>query len=95
MGIREEVSDGQAKQAARMFTRSSKYLDEVEIGDYVALQISNMNRSVSSSPHIICRIIDIDYHHNLHELACPVEVLSVMFAPNCFENIDSAQLGVK
>ena len=66
MGIREAFSDEQAKQAARMLTRSSKYLEEFEIGDYVALPIPNADRSVSSAQNIICRIIDIDYHHNLH-----------------------------
>ena len=44
---------------------------------------------------IICRIIDIDYHHNLHELACPDGVLSVIFARNCFEKLDATQLGVE
>ena len=65
-----------------MLTKSSKYLDEVQIGDYVALSIQNVDRNVSSAANIICLIINIDYHHNLHELACSAGVLSVMFARN-------------
>ena len=55
----------------------------------------NVDRSVSSAPNIICRIIDIDYHHNLHELACQAGVLSVIFARNRFEKPDSDHIGIE
>ena len=84
-----------AKQAKKMLTRSNKYLEECEIGDFVALPIPDVDRSVSSAPNIICRIIDIDYKHNIYELACQAGVLSIMFARNSFEKLDSTQLGIE
>ena len=55
-------------------------LGAVEIGDFVVLPIPDVDRSVSSAPNLICRIVDIDYQYNVHELACEAGVLSVMFA---------------
>ena len=55
-------------------------LGAVEIGDFVVLPIPDVDRSVSSAPNLICRIVDIDYQYNVHELECEAGVLSVMFA---------------
>jgi hypothetical protein len=94
LGIRQTVSDGQAAQAKVMLTRSRKYLGEVEIGDYVTLPIPDVDRSVSSAPNLICRIVDIIYEKNLHELACEAGVLNILFARNCFEKIETSILNV-
>ena len=69
-------------------------MEAVEIGDYVALPIPDVDRSVASAPNILCRIVDID-QHNLHELACRAGVLSNMFARNCFEKLESNQLNIE
>ena len=92
IGIRQTVADGQAKQAEKMMTRSNRYLGECEIGEYVTLPIPQVDRSVSSAPNLICRIVDIDYIHNMHELACEAGVLNIMFARNCFERLKSKDL---
>ena len=81
-------------QAYIELTRSQKYLGPVEIGDFVVLPIPDVDRSVSSAPNLICRIVDIDYKYNLHELACEAGVLSIMFARNCFDKLDSTDLSV-
>ena len=95
MGIREAVRVGQAAQAEKMLTRSKKYLGPVEIGDFVNLPIPEVDRSLSSAPNLICRIVDIDYNHNVHELACEAGVLNVLFARNCFDKLDSTNLNVQ
>ena len=95
MGVRETVREGQANQAKVMLTRSRKYLCPVEIGDYVTLPIPVVDRSASSAPNIICRIVDVDYDKNIHELACEAGVLNIKFARNCFEKLDSKVLNVK
>ena len=79
LGIREAVIAGQAKQASKRITRRNKYLEAVEIGDYVALSIPDSDRSVASAPNILCRIVDID-QNNRQELACRAGVL--LFARN-------------
>ena len=94
-GVRASVAAGQAKQAQRMLTRSDKYLAEVEIGDFVVLPIPTVDRSVSSAPNIICRIIDIDFKYNMYELACQAGVLEIMYARNGFEKLESTQLGIE
>ena len=72
-----------------MMTRSNRYLGEC---DYVTLPIPQVDRSVSSAPNLICRIVDIDYIHNMHELACETDFLNIMFARNCFERLKSKDL---
>ena len=78
-----------------MKTRSNKYQCEVLAGDYVILPIPDVDKSIASAPNIICRIVDIDYKHSLHELACEAGVLSTMFARNCFDKLEAKDLTVK
>ena len=78
-----------------MLTRSGKYLGECEIGDYVTLPIPQVDRSISSAPNLICRIVDIDYRYSMYELACEAGVLNILFARNCFEKLESKVLDVK
>ena len=94
MGVREAVRVGQAAQAEKMLTRSKKYLAPVEIGDFVTLPIPDVDKSVTSAPNLICRIVDIDYKYNLHELVCEVGVLSIMFARNCFDRLEASDLSI-
>ena len=94
IGLRETVTEGQAKQAEKMLMRSQKVLAEVSIGDYVTLPIPDVDRSVSSAPNLICRIVDIICDKGLHEFACEAGVLSILFARNCFEKLKSSELDV-
>ena len=93
--VMNSVTNGQAKQAKMMLTRSGKYLGECEIGDYVTLPIPQVDRSISSAPNLICRIVDIDYRYSMYELACEAGVLNILFARNCFEKLESKVLDVK
>ena len=74
-----------AKQAELMRTRSKKYLPEVSIGDYVTLAVPDVDRGITDSPSLLCRVVDIDYKHSLYELACEAGVLETLFARNCFD----------
>ena len=94
LGIRENVRVNQAKQAKRMLTRSKKVLCPVNIGDYVILPIPEVDRSVSSSPNIICRVVDYDNETDLFELACAAGALNIKFARNCFEKLESDDVAV-
>ena len=73
-----------------MKTRSKMFLPEVEIGDYVALPIPDVNRDLTDPPNILCRVVDIDYTKSLYELACEAGVLHSMYAINFFDLVTGA-----
>lgn len=88
LGIRESVRKNQQDQADKMLKRSSKYIGEVEIGDYVILPIPNPDKGLTEPHNLICRVIDIDYVTDLYELCCEAGVLDDMFARNAFDRVE-------
>jgi hypothetical protein len=77
-----------------MRTRSKKYLPEVNIGDFVLLPIPDVDKGLTESPNLICRVVDIDYTHSLYELACEAGVFSDMFARNSFDLVKDANIDI-
>ena len=88
LGIRASVRIEQNQQAEKMLKMSKKYMPEVFIGDFVCLPVPTV-AGVADAPNIICRVIDIDYKHDLYELVCSAGVLNIMYARNSFEKVDS------
>ncbi|CAF1064355.1 unnamed protein product, partial [Brachionus calyciflorus] len=43
-------------------------------------------------PNLECRIVDIDFNTNLHELVCEAGVLNTLFARNCFDLMESSTI---
>lgn len=95
IGIRKEVAANQSEQAERMKSRSIAYLPEVQIGDFVALAVPPVDRGLSDPPNIICRVVDIDYVHDLYELVYEAGVLNIMLARNTFEKLKSSHLQLR
>jgi hypothetical protein len=89
IGIRNEVAINQSEQAERMKSRSVAYLPEVNIGDFVALSVPPVDRGLSDPPNIICRVVDIDFTHDLYELVSEGGVINIMLARNTFEKLKS------
>ena len=92
LGIRLNVRQNQEKQAETMRTRSKKYLPEVNIGDFVILPIPDVDKGLTESPNLICRVVDIDFTHSLYELACEAGVFNDMFARNSFDLVKEANI---
>jgi hypothetical protein len=94
LGIRLNVRQNQEKQAETMRTRSKKYLPEVNIGDFVLLPIPDVDKGLTESQNLICRVVDIDYTPSLYELACEAGVFSEMFARNSFDLVKDANIDI-
>ena len=77
-----------------MRCRSARYLPEAEIGDFVALPIPDVDKGLTESPNLICRIIDIDYSYSLYELACEAGLFADMFARNSFDKLRDCNLKI-
>ncbi|RNA05144.1 KRAB-A domain-containing 2-like [Brachionus plicatilis] len=92
LGIRDNVRQSQKKQAELIKTRSKKYLPEVNIDDFVALPIPDVDKGLTEAPNLICRIIDVDYKFSLYELACQVGVFSDLFSRNAFDLVQNCQV---
>ncbi|CAF0762947.1 unnamed protein product [Brachionus calyciflorus] len=90
LGIRESVRLNQRKQAEKM--RSKKYLPEVNIGDFVLVPIPEEDQGLTEAPHLVCRVVDVDYINNLYELVCEAGVLVDLFSRNIFDLVPNCTL---
>ena len=72
IGIRNEVSKNQTRQAKRMLEKSKKYTPEVAIGSMVALHVADVDKGLTDAPNLICRVVDFLEDRSLYELACEV-----------------------
>ena len=75
-----------------METRSRKFKPQLNIGDFVILPIPDVDRGFSDPPNLVCRILDINFKTNLHELICEAGVLNTIFARNCFDLLESPNI---
>jgi hypothetical protein len=62
-----------------MRTRSKKYLPEVNVGAFVALPISDVDKGLTEAPNFICRVVDINFEPSFMSLLMKLE-----FFPICF-----------
>ncbi|RNA42072.1 KRAB-A domain-containing 2-like [Brachionus plicatilis] len=83
--IRENVRQGQKKQAEVMQTRR----------DFVTLPIPDVDKGLTEAPNLICRIIDIEYQFSLYELACEVGVFSDLFSRNAFDLVQNCHIEIE
>ncbi|RNA35239.1 KRAB-A domain-containing 2-like [Brachionus plicatilis] len=80
-------------QNEKIFSAANTLLAiRAEIGDFVALPIPDVDKGLTVSPNLICRIIDIDYTYSLYELACEAGVFADMFTMNSFDKLRDVNL---
>ncbi|RNA03959.1 hypothetical protein BpHYR1_038582 [Brachionus plicatilis] len=74
-------------------TRDRKtIIRSINIDDFVALPIPDVDKGPTEAPNLICRIIDVDYKFSLYELACQVGVFSELFSRNAFDLVQNCQV---
>ncbi len=85
---RASVNNKQGKNADKMVNNSDKLLGRAAIGDSVVFFVSEFDRGLADPPNILCKVIDIDKHHN-YQLACGAGILNRYLPRNAFQTIPS------
>jgi hypothetical protein len=75
-----------------MKTRSQKFMEPCEVGEFVALAVPAVDLGPTDAPNLICEIIE--KRDELYRLACEAGILDIFFARNAFNKLACSDFNV-